>query len=326
MHRVAVLGGGISGLSTAYYLKLLRPSLQVSLFEGGKLGGWIETIRKDDFTFETGPRSIRFSGLASNFMDIASNLNIIARLRVSETKSGEANIYADGRMSPLVPMPPFRMAKMLARPAILRTAIKNIIPRLKVEPVEDESIDAFIRKAVRFWSEKDAEYVIGTLVDSMIQGIYSGDITKLSARSCSPTRSVFHKRYFGLDEPTLTPTSSRARLIFYEGSQKKANAMTFEGGLSTLTDGILGYLESQPDFTFVKERVTSLKNKVVRTATGKEMEFDHVVSTIPAFNLSSLFDWDMPELKSMSSEVPYNSLWTINLGYSDPLSLKVSST
>jgi glycine/D-amino acid oxidase-like deaminating enzyme len=63
MNTVAVLGGGISGLSTAYYLSRLTP-LKVLLIEGKeRVGGWIQSQRvKDDILFEAGPRSLRPEG------------------------------------------------------------------------------------------------------------------------------------------------------------------------------------------------------------------------------------------------------------------------
>lgn len=65
--KVAVLGGGISGLSCAYYLlKYGADKLsQVILVEASKrVGGWIDTRKFDDgVIFEVGPKSIRPFGI-----------------------------------------------------------------------------------------------------------------------------------------------------------------------------------------------------------------------------------------------------------------------
>jgi oxygen-dependent protoporphyrinogen oxidase len=286
----------------------------------------IETVHKDGFTFETGPRAVRYSEFSSNILDIAADLNLVPIIKVSEATSKQANIYADDHMTPLLAPPPFSKLKTLMRPELLRTVLKNVVPRIAVNPVEDESIDQFVRKVLRFWSEEDADYIINTYLDAIVQGVYSGDITKLSARSCSPFRSAFHKRYFGMSMPTLTPSSSRARGLFLDAKQKDASAFTFAGGLGVLVEKLLEHLTSLPDFTLVPERAVSLFSKTVKTASGKEIAVDHVISTLPAFNLSSLFDWSFADFKSMSNEVPYNSLWSINLGYQEPLNLTVRHT
>ena len=51
--QVAVIGGGISGLTAAYQLGTLRPDLRVVLFEASdRLGGVIQTFRDGDFLIE----------------------------------------------------------------------------------------------------------------------------------------------------------------------------------------------------------------------------------------------------------------------------------
>jgi len=55
---VAVIGGGITGLSAAYYLRQLQPSARITLFEGGsRLGGNIRTELRQDFLVDAGPDS-----------------------------------------------------------------------------------------------------------------------------------------------------------------------------------------------------------------------------------------------------------------------------
>lgn len=72
---VAILGGGISGLSSAYYLSKSSPKTKILLVEGSKrVGGWIRSQRvspglhtspnsiiqgSDNVLFEAGPRSLR---------------------------------------------------------------------------------------------------------------------------------------------------------------------------------------------------------------------------------------------------------------------------
>lgn len=62
--RIAVLGGGITGLSAAHYLSRELPDAQITIFEGGKrLGGWLNSeqvnIGNGYITVEQGPRTLR---------------------------------------------------------------------------------------------------------------------------------------------------------------------------------------------------------------------------------------------------------------------------
>ena len=77
MKRIAIIGGGIAGLSAAYYLEKARragASLQWVLFEkSDRLGGAIETERRDGFVIEA-VESIRFSASSLMRRDYARNL------------------------------------------------------------------------------------------------------------------------------------------------------------------------------------------------------------------------------------------------------------
>ena len=60
---VAILGGGITGLATAYYLSTKLPSCNITLFEGSsRLGGWLNSTEVDvgsgKVVFEQGPRTL----------------------------------------------------------------------------------------------------------------------------------------------------------------------------------------------------------------------------------------------------------------------------
>ena len=63
MAKISVLGGGISGLSTAYYLSYLKNAevAEIVIYEASKrVGGWINTSQQPSGCyFETGPRSLR---------------------------------------------------------------------------------------------------------------------------------------------------------------------------------------------------------------------------------------------------------------------------
>ena len=61
---VAVLGGGITGLASTFYLSKLLPAVRITLFEGSpRLGGWLHSKQIDvgngNVVFEQGPRTLR---------------------------------------------------------------------------------------------------------------------------------------------------------------------------------------------------------------------------------------------------------------------------
>ena len=82
MPTTAILGGGLSGLSTAYYLsRALPPSHKIVLLEKSKrFGGWIHTFRHESgISFEAGPRSVRPVGLQGLL-----TLDLVSLLKASD--------------------------------------------------------------------------------------------------------------------------------------------------------------------------------------------------------------------------------------------------
>ena len=78
--RVAVLGGGISGLSAAYFLakKHADPSKITLVEASARVGGWMHSVRSDSGAiFEQGPRSLRTAGPAGKAM-----LKLVSRVVV----------------------------------------------------------------------------------------------------------------------------------------------------------------------------------------------------------------------------------------------------
>ena len=328
MKRVAVIGGGISGLSTCFYLSRIRPAWNVTLYEPNRIGGWLHTLRKDGFTLETGPRSIRVSERSAAVLDIAEEIGVIDKVTLSRTTNKEVEIYADGKLFRLFPKPPFsRLKFLLANPVHLRTALASLPLLMKkrtVGMVDDQSIAELLQGLIGFKTPADAYYVIHTYADAMVQGIYSGDITTLSARSCLPFSAIFGKRNIKVYQAEVVKGRGvETKKILELGRKQGANALSFEGGLSTFVDALRQDLEKH-GLTTVTESVKAIR-KVSDTA-GKvvceksEAEYDYVISTIPSPQLPAMLP-DFPDLASMAARVKHNSLLALNLGFDQPLPL-----
>lgn len=63
-HNVAILGGGITGLASAYYLTQALPKAKVTIYESSdRIGGWLSSkrvpVKDGTVLFEAGPRTLR---------------------------------------------------------------------------------------------------------------------------------------------------------------------------------------------------------------------------------------------------------------------------
>ncbi|KAG5929426.1 hypothetical protein E4U42_005893 [Claviceps africana] len=206
--HIAVVGGGLTGLTTAYYLaKQLPSTAKITLYEGSdRLGGWIRTDRvpvdvggvKGTVSFERGPRTLsslhtsawRFDDLI--LYDLALNLG----LEVFTPPDQPRYIYYPDH---IVTLPPAAsLAQFVREPLFLQSFFAGLgffLRRLRSRavPLKDTSISEWL------YEVSGSRSVAENFASAMIHGIYGGDIDKLSARS------VFDRFYWAYYLPNLGP-------------------------------------------------------------------------------------------------------------------------
>lgn len=190
--RIAIIGGGISGLTAAYVLhRDYAGACDVTLFEAStRLGGIVETVRSNGFTIECGPDSwvtekpwaeklARELGLAE---EILSSNDIEPRTYIAHAGS---IIPLPAAMRMMVPtdLEAVRASRLFTEAAKqayeaepLRAAELRDMALLHRGPDTDESVAEFVRR--HFGNE-----VVHTVAGPLLAGIFGGDIEKLSARS-----------------------------------------------------------------------------------------------------------------------------------------------
>ena len=327
MQRVAIIGGGISGLSISYYLSRFNSKLKIYLFEGKKVGGWINTVHKDGFTVETGPRSFRVGPKALPLLNLCDEIGIFDKILCSKTSSSQSLIYSDSKFHEIMPSPPFAALKTFFKfPVYRRFFFKNIYKKIKDndDPDFDISLEEFFLKEFNYANEEDKNFIIYTILDAFQLGIYSGELNKLSARSCYPFSDLFKVRYLSKSKPIedaeefhLLSNNKKILYLYKEAKSNNASAMNFAGGMEVLPISILKYLNTLNGFELVSDNVVSIQESFpapIVSTSSKSYEVDHVISTVPSFELKSILK-DKPEITSLCEQVPYNSIQTINLGF-----------
>ncbi|KAK9235944.1 hypothetical protein V1525DRAFT_408515 [Lipomyces kononenkoae] len=200
IRSVAVLGGGISGLSTAYYLSRALPrDVPITIYESSKRpGGYIESTRSvlpnaagtgadGHVLFEHGPRTLRVSKRVSsvNVFDLIRQLNMVDDLIIVPKRSAAAKnryIFYDGKIN-MLPYSVTSIIKLFFSQPLFRGLLSEVLhepfrrnkPKQVVE-ANDESIGSFMTR--RFGPR-----ITERLISAAIHGIYAGDINQLSVKS-----------------------------------------------------------------------------------------------------------------------------------------------
>lgn len=237
--KVVIIGGGITGLATAYYLqkeiKEQSLPLEVKLFEASdRFGGVIHTAKKDGFIIEKGPDSI----LARK----ASALKLIKEVgledKVVSNTAGKSYIYARGKIHSMpegafmgIPtqVTPFAVSGLFSPLGKLRAAGDFILPRGKEK--SDQSLGEFFRRRL-------GDEIVDNLIDPLLSGIYAGDIDRLSLMSLFPMFYQMEQKHrslvLGLKKTMPAPPKSAKK-----EPSKKGMFISLSTGLESLIEEVV---------------------------------------------------------------------------------------
>ncbi len=331
MKRVAIIGGGVSGLACAFRLTELKRKnkndFEIFVFEAkSQAGGTIATEKRDGFIFEKGPDS--FISEDPDALNFCRRLGIGPKVINTQEQSRKISVVRRGS---LIVLPE---GFYLVAPGNLRSFIKTPLFSLpgKVRMIseifmpgkqspQDESVGVFIRR--RFGRE-----ALERVGQPMIGGIYSGDPERLSACETMPIFKSFERQYGSVIRGLMAKRRRR------EGAFEEANGprlslfLSFEEGMETLIRAMVSGLE--PGTLMLGQEATELAYDRERpgwrviTKNGKECTADVVCSSISASNMCLLLKETASDLARKLNEVSYHSVATINFAYreediADPL-------
>jgi oxygen-dependent protoporphyrinogen oxidase len=230
---IAIVGGGITGLSAAYYLQRSRPDARIVLYESrARLGGNIRTEHEQGFLFDAGPDS--FLRTKPWALELCNELGLESEL-TGTRPAGRAVFLAHGGSLEQMPeglvlgvptrVRPILGARTMSLPGKLRMLCELLLPenfgrRAPVQPTDDESLTTFITR--RFGEEAAA--ALGT---PLLAGIYAGDARELSIQATFPHLVELEARYGsvirGLIQAQLEP-SERVAARTLRGRLQEARA------------------------------------------------------------------------------------------------------
>jgi protoporphyrinogen/coproporphyrinogen III oxidase len=195
--RVAIVGGGISGLSAGFYLHRLAPQISFQLFEASsRVGGVIETLKTDDSLIELGADN--FATLIPDALQLSREAGLEDQLVRPNQEHRLARVVARGRVLPIPSgfslMQPTRLSailtsQVLSWPGKLRLLAEYFVPSRTEE--SDESLEAF---AVRRLGRE----VFERLVEPIVGGIFTAKASTLSMQAAMPQFVEEERKHGGL--------------------------------------------------------------------------------------------------------------------------------
>jgi oxygen-dependent protoporphyrinogen oxidase len=312
MKRIAVIGGGISGLSAAFHLVRLLPDAKITLFEKeDRLGGTIQTSQQDGFCVEHGPNG--FLDSKASTLDLCRQAGFAERLILADEASKRRYIFMHNRMCP-VPKSPLAL---LTSPILTMSGKIRVLKEPFIKPgpsTADETIFEFGKRRLgREFAER--------FLDPMATGIFAGDIRKLSLRACFPRIFELEQNYKSLIRALFKLMRKRkAKMSSPSEGPGKGTLTTHETGAQAIiqqtAEACSNDVEIRKHCTIqalIKDNPYTLRFKEANLE--KEEVFDIIVFAVPAYALAGIFSKVSPAVSDLSSAIQYSPMAVVGLGF-----------
>lgn len=319
--RIAVIGGGVSGLSASFFLKRFLSERnvrgEIHLFEKqNRLGGVIETREEDGFLMEAGPDA--FISEKPWAIDLCKRLGIESELTGTQTEHRRSYVFRGGALHPVPEgfylMAPARISPFVFSGMVPWTTKLRMLGELKIPPRKenaDESVGAFMRR--RF-----GDGSLTGIGQPMIGGIYMADPDALSLQATFPQFAELEKKYGSVIRGLLERRKSSAANVRQASGARYSLFMTPKKGLGSLVRTL------EKELAHVKmhrglgvKRIVRSQGQWQMTVQNEDVwRFDAVVLALPAIQASLLLQSCLPELSQELASIQYGSAVTLNLAYS----------
>jgi oxygen-dependent protoporphyrinogen oxidase len=243
--KIAVIGGGITGLAAAYRLREIAAThefpLEVTLLEASnRLGGALETIRHEDCILETGADSFLSEKPAA--LNLAGRLGLANAIVRTQEQFRKTYVVRDGRLVAIPEgfslMAPTYLGPVIRSPLFslagkLRIMLEPLIPRRR--STDDESLAAFVTRRL-------GREVLERVAQPLAAGIYTADPDQLSAATTMPRFVAMERTHGSLIRGLRAAAKNRSAESRGTSGARWSLFVSLTGGIGTLVDALAAKL------------------------------------------------------------------------------------
>ncbi|HEU5069834.1 MAG TPA: protoporphyrinogen oxidase [Verrucomicrobiae bacterium] len=269
MKPVAIIGGGITGLTAGFYLQ--RRGIPVTVYEAtGRVGGAIQSLRKDGYLAEFGPNTILET--SPKITQLVNDAGLQPR-RLDPDPQAEARYVVRYRRPIEMPGSPLGffttpLFTLGAKWAVLREPFRPV-----KRDGQEESIANFVRRRL-------CPEFLDHAIDALVAGIYAGDPEKLSVQQAFPKLAALEEKYGSMIRGQIL--GARERKKRGEVAKDRAPKFSFDEGLQVLPDTLRELLGAAVK---LNTSVTQLK----QTANGWTVNFKNAAGAGQAEHSAVLY-------------------------------------
>ncbi len=300
--HIAVIGGGVAGLATAYLIREQGRArgchADVTVLEARDvIGGSTRTDHADGFTYEWGPNGFLDNEPAT--LELAERLGLTSHLVKANENAGRRYIYHHGKLRELPTKPPaFLLSDIVPLSAKLRIAGEFFVPAKRNGA--EETVYAFGRRRL---GETFASY----LLDPMVSGIFAGNAKELSLPAVFPKMVEMERDYGGLFKAMIAKQKEAKRNGKPSGGPAGANATltTFKNGMGELTTTLAEQLSGCIRFASPVLGLSYSGGQYIIRSNGATLRADAVVLACPSYAAADILDELVPATAKAIRAIPY---------------------
>ena len=316
MARIAIIGGGISGLATAYAVEQLAASRGVELEtvlveKENRTGGKIWSIKEDGYLCEWGPNG--FLDNKPMTLELCDRLGIRDQLARSDDNARKRFIYSDAILHRLPENgPAFMKSKLISWPGKIRLAKEFFIP--KREDESDETLAEFGRRRL-------GPEALDKLIAPMVSGIFAGNPETMSLKSCFPRIYQLEQEYGGLLKAMIK--LARQKKAERKAGKQVASAAgpggiltSFVDGIQELTDSTMSRLNGEVKTGVAASTIKQVDGGYeIALDNGETIDADVVVAAVPAYHLAKMIGEMSVVLADILKAILYAPMNVVCFGY-----------
>jgi oxygen-dependent protoporphyrinogen oxidase len=343
MPRIAIIGGGISGLSAAFTLEEKRQfgaqsdthserKIEYVLFESApRLGGVMVTDRADGCLIEAGPDSFisekpwaadlcRKVGLGDQLIgsnDADRKTYIVVPRKGDRKKDDHKNgrdrlvVMPDGLMF-MVPTKilPTVFSPLFSLRTKMRMAAEWFHPPHKADA--DETVAQMVER--HYGSE-----MVDLLADPLLSGVYGGEATDLSVRAVLPRFADMESKHGSLGRAMLrSRKEARRKMATAAKAPPRPLFTSLKEGMQQMVDALVAHLDpaSLRTFSPVQSLIPQDNGWTVSFGYGTD-HFDAVIIAAPARAAATVLQATDADLAAELAAINYSSSITVTLGYDE---------
>jgi oxygen-dependent protoporphyrinogen oxidase len=304
MKSVAIIGAGITGLTTAFYLK--RQGVPVTVYEaGGRVGGVIQSIRKDGFLAEFGPNTILET--SPKIAHLVRDAGLEARKLATDPKAEARYVVRYGRPIEM----PGKPLGFFTTPLFTAKAKLAVLREPFIKPRRDGVEESIAQFVVRRFNQEFLDHAI----DALVAGIYAGDPHRLSLPHAFPKLKALEDNYGSMIKGQIF--GARDRKKSGEVAKDRAAKFSFDEGLQVLPDALSAQIGESLKLNTPVTKLTQAGDDWRVSTASDEAEFGAVIYCGTAHRLAELVIEAAPQRRptDVFSEISYPPVASVVLGF-----------